>query len=181
MKEISLLPDGRRRVAIESVSPQIDCGRFPIKGVVGEAVVVEANVFADGHDQVACQVLYLREGDKEWQSSPMTPEGNDRWRGAFSVPEAGRYEYTVEGWIDRFQTWRDGLAKRIDAGQDVHVDLLIGAELIEGAARRAKGEEADLLRKSARRVREEKATAGTGPWRSAQDRGTPSSASYTYR
>ncbi len=142
MKEISLLPDGRRRVAIESVSPQIDCGRFPIKRVVGEAVVVEANVFADGHDQVACQVLYLREGDKEWQSSPM---------------------------------------KRIDAGQDVHVDLLIGAELIEGAARRAKGEEADLLRKSARRVREEKATAGTGPWRSAQDRGTPSSASYTYR
>jgi len=156
MKEISLLADGRRRVAIESVSPQIDCGRFPIKRVVGEAVVVEANVFADGHDQVACQVLYLREGDKEWQSSPMTPEGNDRWRGAFSVPEAGRYEYTVEGWIDRFQTWRDGLAKRIDAGQDVHVDLLIGAELIEGAARRAKGEEADLLRKSARRVREEK-------------------------
>jgi starch synthase (maltosyl-transferring) len=156
MKEISLPADGRRRVAIESVSPQIDCGRFPIKRVVGEAVVVEANVFADGHDQVACQVLYLREGDKEWQSSPMTPEGNDRWRGAFSVPEAGRYEYTVEGWIDRFQTWRDGLAKRIDAGQDVHVDLLIGAELIEGAARRAKGEEADLLRKSARRVREEK-------------------------
>jgi starch synthase (maltosyl-transferring) len=156
MKEISLLADGRRRVAIESVSPQIDCGQFPIKRVVGEAVVVEANVFADGHDQVACQVLYLREGDKEWQSSPMTPEGNDRWRGAFSVPEAGRYEYTVEGWIDRFQTWRDGLAKRIDVGQDVHVDLLIGAELIEGAARRAKGEEADLLRKSARRVREEK-------------------------
>ena len=148
MKEILQPADGQRRVVIERVSPEIDCGRFPIKRVVGEAVVVEADVFADGHDQVTCQVLYSGGGDKEWQSSPMTPLGNDRWRGAFSVPEAGRYEYTVEGWIDRFQTWRDGLAKRIDAGQDVHVDLLIGAELIEGAARRAKGEEADLLRKS---------------------------------
>jgi starch synthase (maltosyl-transferring) len=156
MKEILRLADGRGRVVIERVSPQIDCGRFPIKRVVGESVVVEADVFADGHDQVACQVLYLREGEKKWQSSPMTPEGNDRWRGAFSVAQAGRYEYTIEGWIDRFQTWRDALAKRIAAGQDVHVDLLVGAELIEGAAGRAKREDADLLRKSARRVREEK-------------------------
>jgi len=156
MKEISRLADGRGRVVIERVSPQIDCGRFPIKRVVGEAVVVEADVFADGHDQVTCQVLYSRGGDKEWQSSPMTPLGNDRWRGAFSVAKAGRYEYTIEGWIDRFQTWRDGLAKRIAAGQNVHVDLLIGAEVIEAAAARATGEDAGRLRQWARRIREEK-------------------------
>jgi starch synthase (maltosyl-transferring) len=86
----------------------------------------------------------------------MTPLGNDRWRGAFSVTKAGRYEYIIEGWIDRFQTWRDGLAKRIAAGQDVHVDLLIGAELIEAAAARATGEDAGRLRQWARRIREEK-------------------------
>jgi starch synthase (maltosyl-transferring) len=152
-----LLPaDGRRRVVIERVSPEIDCGRFPIKRVVGEAVIVEADVFADGHDQVACQLLYRREGEKEWQRSPMTALGNDRWQGAFPVPKAGRYEYTIEGWIDQFQTWRNGLAKRIAAGQDVHVDLLIGAGLIEGAAGRADGEDAGLLRGWARRIREEK-------------------------
>ena len=134
MKEILQPADGQRRVVIERVSPEIDCGRFPIKRVVGEAVVVEADVFADGHDQVTCQVLYSRGGDKEWQSSPMTSLGNDRWRGVFSVAKAGRYEYTIEGWIDRFQTWRDDLAKRIAAGQDVRVDLLIGADLIEAAA-----------------------------------------------
>jgi starch synthase (maltosyl-transferring) len=156
MKEILQPADGQRRVVIERVSPEIDCGRFPIKRVVGEAVVVEADVFADSHDQVTCQVLYSRGGDKEWQSSPMTPLGNDRWRGAFSVAKAGRYEYTIEGWIDRFQTWRDGLAKRIAAGQDVHVDLLIGAELIEAAAARATGEDAGRLRQWARRIREEK-------------------------
>src|SRR5580700_12279878 len=152
-----LLPaDGRLRVVIERVTPEIDCGRFPIKRVVGEAVVVEADIFADGHDQVACQLLYRREGEKEWQSSPMTPLGNDRWRGAFPVPKAGRYEYTIEGWIDRFQTWRDALAKRISAGQDVHVDLLIGTELIEAAAARATGEDAGRLRQWASRICEEK-------------------------
>jgi starch synthase (maltosyl-transferring) len=57
MKEIPQLPDGRGRVVIEKVLPQIDCGRFPIKRVVGEAVVVEADVFADGHDRISCQVL----------------------------------------------------------------------------------------------------------------------------
>ena len=60
--------DGRRRVVIESVLPQIDCGRFPIKRIVGEKVVVEADVFADGHDQVACQLLYWRENEKAAQS-----------------------------------------------------------------------------------------------------------------
>jgi starch synthase (maltosyl-transferring) len=158
MKEIPQRPDGRGRVVIEKVLPQIDCGRFPIKRVVGEIVVVEADVFADGHDQVSCQVLYSWEGEKDWQSAPMTREGNDRWRGAFPVPKVGRYEYTIEGWVDRFQTWRDALVKRIAAGQDVHSDLLVGAELIEAAAGRAKGEDASLLRQSAHSLREEKNT-----------------------
>lgn len=156
MKEIPQLPDGRSRVVIEKVSPQIDCGRFPIKRVVGEVVVVEADVFADGHDQVSCQVLYSREGDRDWQSAPMTREGNDHWQGTFSVPKVGRYEYTIEGWIDRFQTWRDALAKRIAAAQDVHVDLLVGAELIEAAAGRAKGEDVRLLQQTAHSIRQEK-------------------------
>ena len=155
MKDVLRLTDGRGRIVIERVSPQIDCGRFPIKRIIGETIVVEADVFADGHDLVTCQVLY-REGEKEWQSSTMTRLDNDRWRGAFSVPKAGRYEYTVEGWIDRFQTWRVGLAKRIAVGQDVRVDLLVGAELIEGTAGRAKGEDASLLQQSALRIREEK-------------------------
>ena len=147
--------DGRRRVVIEGVSPEIDCGRFAIKRVVGETVHVEADVFADGHDQVACQILYWQE-KKELQTSPMKLLGNDRWRGEFSVDLLGRYKYTVEGWIDRFQTWRGELLKRVAAGQDVHVDLLIGAELIAEAAMRATGDDNVLLRDWARRLRETK-------------------------
>ena len=150
--------DGRRRVVIERVQPQIDCGRFPIKRVIGETVVVEADVFADGHDQVACQLLYWREDDKVVQSSPMLAIGNDRWRGEFPVLTVGRYGYTVEGWIDRFKTWRGDLMKRIEAGQDVQLQLLIGARLIEDVASRASGEDAETLRRAMRRVRDKKDT-----------------------
>jgi starch synthase (maltosyl-transferring) len=147
--------DGRRRVVIEGVSPEIDRGRFAIKRVVGETVLVEAGVFADGHDQIGCQILYWQD-QKEVQASPMRLLGNDRWRGEFSVEKLGRYQYTVEGWVDRFQTWRSELLKRVAAGQDVHVDLLIGAALIEEAAARATGDDAGLLRDWALRLREAK-------------------------
>jgi starch synthase (maltosyl-transferring) len=146
--------DGRRRVVIENVRPQIDCGRFSIQRVVGETVVVEADVFADGHDQVACQLLYWRENDKEVLSLPMAPVGNDRWRGEFPVLQVGRYKYRVEGWIDRIATWRGDLIKRIDAGQDVCVELLIGAQIIEEVAVRATSEDAELFRRAVRRLRD---------------------------
>src|SRR5579862_235077 len=148
--------DGRRRVVIERVTPQIDCGLFAIKRVAGDTVQVEADVFADGHDQVACQILYWRENEAAAGFSTMSPIGNDRWRGEFRVPEVGRYQYTVEGWIDRFTTWRRDLQKRIDAAQDVHVDLLIGAKLLEDVAERANPEDAELFRRSAAQLRDEK-------------------------
>ena len=146
--------EGRKRVVIESVEPEIDGGRFPIKRVTGEPVVVEADVFADGHDQLECRLLYRREADPAWQAVPMTALGNDRWRGEFLVSAVGRYRYTIEGWISRFRTWRAHLRKRVEAAQDVRVDLLIGAELIEEAAKRAEGAEAARLRGWADRLRQ---------------------------
>ena len=145
--------DGRQRIIIARVSPEIDCGRFAIKRVVGETVIVEADVFADGHDQVACQVLYRQDGH-EVQTSSMKPLGNDRWRGEFTVTKLGSYCYTVEGWIDRFDTWCKDLEKRISAGHNVYVDLLIGADLIERAAARAIGEDAKVIQNWAKRLRE---------------------------
>jgi starch synthase (maltosyl-transferring) len=151
--------DGRRRVVITRFSPEVDCGRFPIKRVVGESVIVEADVFGDSHDQVACQILCWRD-DKEMKSAPMKPLGNDRWRGEFTVTKLGTYRYTVEGWVDRFQTWRRDLEKRIAAGQDVSVDLLIGAGLIQDAASRAQDADAKLLQESAQKLRENSRTEG---------------------
>src|SRR5437867_3564764 len=110
---------GTKRVVIEGVQPEIDAGRFPVKRAVGEEVVVEADVFADGHDQLAASLLHAREGEPGWTEVPMVPLVNDRWRGAFTVAELGRYRFTIRGWVDAFGTWRRDLAKRIDAEQDV--------------------------------------------------------------
>ncbi|HWN42890.1 MAG TPA: alpha-1,4-glucan--maltose-1-phosphate maltosyltransferase [Thermoanaerobaculia bacterium] len=138
---------GRQRVIIEGVEPEIDCGRFPIKRTVGERVVVEADVFTDGHDALSCLLLH-RPASKtrppgkmpgKWTEVPMEALVNDRWRAEFIPSQMGRWIYTVTGWVDRFKTWRRDLKKRIDAGQDMSVDLLIGAELIRQAAERARG------------------------------------------
>jgi len=147
--------DGRLRVVIARLSPEIEGGRFAIKRVAGETVVVEADVFADGHDQVACQILFWQDEGQPKVSS-MKPLGNDRWRGEFSVEKPGRYHYTVEGWVDRFQTWWKDLEKRIAAKQDISTDLLIGAGLIEAAAGRAKGEDAKVLLDWAGKLRRSK-------------------------
>ncbi|HLW80745.1 MAG TPA: alpha-1,4-glucan--maltose-1-phosphate maltosyltransferase [Candidatus Acidoferrales bacterium] len=146
--------DARRRVAIEGVRPEIDCGRFAIKRVVGEKVVVDADIFADGHDQIACRVLYWQGTEQEPQSSPMEMLFNDRWRGEFRVSKLGSYRYTVEGWVDHFKTWRADLLKRIAAGQDVRIELLIGADLISDSAKRAAAEDSKLLSEWAQRLRE---------------------------
>lgn len=137
---------GRGRVVIEGVKPQIDGGHFPIKRVVGEKVVVEADVIADGHDALACVLLYRKEDAPRWIEVPMEPLANDRWRGAFTVTELGRYRYTLQAWVDPFESWRRDLQKRIDAGQDVSVELQMGAALVQESTARASGEEKKRLR-----------------------------------
>src|SRR6202035_1732 len=127
----------RRRVVIEGVEPEVNCGRFPIKRVVGERVVVEADAFTDGHDALACQLLWRPERVERWSETAMKALPNDRWRGEFTVSEVGRYVYTLLGWVDPFKTWRRDLRKRVEAGQEVTVDLLVGAALIEAAGERA--------------------------------------------
>ncbi|HXS27579.1 MAG TPA: alpha-1,4-glucan--maltose-1-phosphate maltosyltransferase [Steroidobacteraceae bacterium] len=131
--------DGARRVVIESITPCVDGGRFAAKRIVGERLVVEADVFADGHDAVSCAVLHRAEHEREWQRLRMVPLGNDRWQAAVEIVDLGRHLYTVCGWVDPLETWRGDLAKKHDAGQDVSVDLARGAQLIHACAARVRG------------------------------------------
>lgn len=140
------LVEGRRRVVIEGVRPEIDGGRFPIKRVVGQSVVVEADVFADGHDEIAGAIRYRHEREQHWTDVPLIFVENDRWRASFEVREQGLYYYTVIAWIDHFRSWQRDMRKRVTAGQDVTMDLLIGRDLIKAAALRADGADADRLK-----------------------------------
>ena len=143
--------DGRRRVIIEGVTPAVDGGRFAAKRTVGDQVRVEADIFTDGHDEIAACLLARREGTKEWSEIAMLPLGNgsDRWAATFPVSELGLYSFKVQGWVDHFETWHRDLLKRILAETDAAVDYLIGAELALAAAKRAPGADAVWLRKRA--------------------------------
>lgn len=151
--------NGQSRVVIEDVRPQVDGGEFPIKRVVGQSVAVEANIFADGHDVVVAVVRYRSERDAEWSEVAMTPLVNDEWEAEFFVGEEGVYCYTVQAWIDRFKTWHRDLHKRAIANQVTRVDLTIGAELLEAAATKVTGSEAERLTHWGRRLRQPDAIA----------------------
>ena len=149
---------GRQRVVITAVTPEVDGGRFPIRRVVGEAVAVEADVFADGRDALTCRLLVRPAHARTWSEAPMSPvspmtaPAGDRWRASFTAGEVGRWQYTVAAWVDRFQTWRRDLRLRVDAGQDVTADLLRGAALVRDAARRAEEEQRPGEKKTEARI-----------------------------
>ncbi len=110
--------------------PEVDGGRYPIKRVLGERVVVEADVFSDGHDAVVCELLYRYGSEETWNRVPMEFRHNDHWLAAFTVEKLGRYQYSVRGWTDPFLTWQRDLEKRQEAGQDIAIDLQIGSQLL---------------------------------------------------
>lgn len=147
------MDEGRRRVIVEGVSPEIDCGQFPIKRVIGEQVVVEADAFTDGHDAIACVLRFKHEDQSAWTETPMTLLGNDRWQASFTVMELGRYRYSIVAWVDHFLTWSRDFAKRVDAGQDVAIDLEIGARLVDDAVLRAPRSDAAALKRLAKALR----------------------------
>lgn len=147
-------PDaGRRRVVIEGIQPAINAGRFPIKRTVGEQVVVEADIFTDGHDLLSAVLCYRCARDTVWTEVAMAPLGNDRWQGCFRVSQLGRYSYSIQAWVDHFATWYEALRKRVEAEQEVQVELLIGAEFIEAASQRARGTDAAALQQYVQQLR----------------------------
>jgi starch synthase (maltosyl-transferring) len=155
-----------QRVIVERLQPEVDAGRFPVKRTVGEPLSITVDVFADGHDLLAGVLKYRRativaapppadgaavampdaSDGRPWIEVPLAMVDNDSWGATFTPTELGRYEYTVEAWIDRFGSWLKGLTAKFDAGQDVSSELLEGAALAESAglgdvARRLSGPE----------------------------------------
>lgn len=156
--------DGRRRVAIEDVSPQIDAGRHPVRRIVGDEVKVSAAIYADGHDLLAARILYRPRTERRWRSAPMEAKGNDLWSGSFPLDRIGGWHFTVQGWIDRFETWAHDLKKRLDAqvagrelmssssesnASDIALAFRSGAILVRESSSRARGADARKLKEAA--------------------------------
>src|SRR5699024_7330470 len=110
-----------------------------------ETVVVEADIFTDGHDAVSGILKYCKEGACSWNEIPMQLLGNDRWQGKFKVTEVGRYQYTITAWVDHFKSWRQDLAKRIQP-EDITLQFKVGAQLIKVISERAEKKDSQQLR-----------------------------------
>ena len=156
MTRPSLMPDracGRSRVVIENLVPNVDGGRFAAKRSVGETVHVEVDAFVDGHDKISVALRYRAGMQGAWSEAEMNPLVNDRWAGDFEVHAVGWQEVTVAAWVDHFATWRYDLQKRVTAGQDVSVDLKIGADIIDEAVAANTGEIATYFRDQSKTLR----------------------------
>ncbi|HEX5176240.1 MAG TPA: alpha-1,4-glucan--maltose-1-phosphate maltosyltransferase, partial [Chthoniobacteraceae bacterium] len=147
-------------VIIENVAPLIDHGRFPIKRGVGENLVVEADIFKDGHDIVRALLKWRPVGAMRWHETPMVPivNGNDRWRGTCALFENSRYELTIEAWGDTFASWQHEFHTKVKAGlTDLASETLEGAALVAAAAARAQAarekRDAERLNKFAAQLR----------------------------
>ncbi|HWB33219.1 MAG TPA: alpha-1,4-glucan--maltose-1-phosphate maltosyltransferase [Acidobacteriaceae bacterium] len=107
--------EGRQRVVIEEIQPQVNCGRYSARRFLGDQVEVTAAIFSDGHDHVAAQLLYKRENEHDWRVTPMTALVNDMWTASFTADALGPWRFTVRAWVDHFDTWCSDLRKRLDA------------------------------------------------------------------
>ena len=155
--------EGRSRVVIEDVRPAVDAGRHPACRILGDQLTVTAAVFADGHDMLAARLLYRHSSERRWRYTAMTELGNDLWTASFTVNKLGTWQFSVQGWVDHFETWVRDLKKRLDAqaneanpaapSQNIPLALRTGALLVEAAAGRAQGTDSTQLHELATSLR----------------------------
>jgi starch synthase (maltosyl-transferring) len=116
------------RIQIQEVTPQIDCGRYPVKRTAGESVAVTARIFRDGHETLGAAIRHRAPGSSSWTETPLEPLGNDAWSGSFEVDLPGLWCFRIEAWVDRVASFQEELRRKVAAGQ---TDL--AGELSEGA------------------------------------------------
>jgi starch synthase (maltosyl-transferring) len=137
-------PDAR--IQIEDVYPEIDGGRYPAKRILGDLFEVWADLFCDGHDELAAVLRYRPPGGA-WCETALTFYDNDRWVGRFPLDRVGFWHYTIEAWIDRFASWCSEFEKKREAGQASELELAEGRALVAAALERAAPDDGELIRR----------------------------------
>ncbi len=129
-------------LVVGGIGPAVQGGRYAVKRLVGDQLRIGADIFTDGHDILAARVVYRTPGERRLASVPMTYSfEEDRWYATLPLDRVGEWHFTIEGWIDRFATWRSELEKKVEAGQDVASELLEGADQVREAEPHARGDD----------------------------------------
>jgi starch synthase (maltosyl-transferring) len=138
-------PDGeavgsRRSIIIERIDPQLDSGRHAVKRIVGDDLLVTADIFADGHDLLDAALLLRIEGSGSrpaWREAPMRLIDNDRWSGSIRLDRNARHRYAIEAWRDGFGSLRSALIKKVEGDVEFAVELEEARLLLEASLQRA--------------------------------------------
>ena len=128
------------QIVIEAVSPSVDGGRHPVKGIVGDVLPVEATVYRHGHERVLAALQWQGPGDRAIREAPLAlvNPGLDRWRGELRLERVGRYRFAVTGWTDVYGSWVEELGKRVRTAQpDVASEIAEGIALVDVERERA--------------------------------------------
>ena len=118
------------RIQILDVTPQVDCGRYPVKACVGDAVHVSATIFRDGHDKLGGVARYRRRGTRRWHEAALAATGNDRFEATVVPDSVGPWELRIQAWVDPYASWLDEYDRKLAGGQrDLAGELSEGREL----------------------------------------------------
>jgi starch synthase (maltosyl-transferring) len=134
--------DQAARIVIAAMSPSVDRGAYAVKRVIAEPIDVIADIFTDGHEQLAASVLTRAEDETSWARHDMRAEANDVWTVSFHFSRLGRHEMMIEAWIDEWGGFARDLAAKRDAGLTVPLEIRQARALLEAALPRASAEAA---------------------------------------
>jgi starch synthase (maltosyl-transferring) len=145
------------RIPITDVNPLVECGRYPVKAVVGESLEISATVFREGHDMLGAGVVLKGPRGRSRPMTRMQPSGADqpdRYSAWVTPDKPGGWTFRIESWSDPYASWRHAAEIKIEAEIDVELMLAEGVLVLQRAA-------AGTPAKSSARRRLELA-AGTG-------------------
>ena len=140
------------QIAIESASPAVEGGRFAVKRLVGQPIQVSADIIMDGHDILAAELLWRTADEESWRREKLELTVNDRWEGRFTPERVGRHVFSIAAWWDEWASYRHGLARKQEAGQDLTSDIQEGVALLRRIAVQAPAATRDTLENAADRA-----------------------------
>ncbi len=138
-KRIIRTDGGLGRIPVTGVTPVLEGGAYPVKAVVHERLLIQANVFREGHDAVNASVILTSPGgtQRRVDMKQVEPKGLDIWQAHVRMAAEGDWTYRIEGWSDPWGTWRHAAEKKLPVGVDVDLVCLEGRDLLERSAQHA--------------------------------------------
>ena len=151
----------KRGIVIDDVQPRTPTG-LPAKAIAGHRLQVRADIFRDGHHVLAARVSLRPAGSKKWQTAAMAEVHNDLWTGELDATELGLHEFCIEAWTDVVGTWRRDTQRKLDAGDDIALELEEGALLLEARVRRVARVDKDNVRAAVDALRDSSRSMPSG-------------------